>query len=96
MTQLRNNVKTSLRRMSLRDGATQRVQLVEQQLVVLDGHDNGGGRARVVGQDDIATAGFHLSNEVLVELPGRDEITGNALRAAECLNCGVLHGTSLS
>lgn len=36
--------------MSLRDGATQRVQLVEQQLVVLDGHDNGGGRARVVGQ----------------------------------------------
>lgn len=47
--------------MSLRDGATQRVQLVEQQLVVLDGHDNGGGRARVVGQDDIATVGFHLS-----------------------------------
>ena len=45
----------------------QRVQLVEQLPIALDGHDDGRGLAGGVGQDDVAAAGGHLIDQVLVQ-----------------------------
>jgi len=36
-----------------------------------------------VGQDDVACAGGHLIDQVLVQFAGRDQLTGDGLRAAE-------------
>ena len=45
--------------------AAQRVQLVDQLLIALNGHDDGRGLAGGVGQDDVACAGGHLIDQVL-------------------------------
>lgn len=76
--------------------AAQRVQFVDQLIVAPDGHDDGCGFTRGVGQDDVACAGGHLIDQVLVKFTGRDQLTGDGLCAAEGLNGGVDQQNCLS
>ena len=50
--------------------AAQRVQLVDQLLVALNGHDDGRGLTGIVGQDDVAAAGGHLIGSGAGAVPG--------------------------
>ncbi|WP_349319070.1 hypothetical protein [Mycolicibacterium canariasense] len=43
------------------------------------------------GQDDVACAGGHLIDQVLVQFAGRDQLTGDGLRATAGFNGGTDH-----
>ena len=51
--------------------------------------DDGRGLAGGVGQDDVACARGHLIDQVLVKFAGRDQLTGDGMRAAERVNGGT-------